>query len=501
MRWLWGAALAIGLTGGIALAQQKPPPLDPPRPAAPGGPSDAAPGFDKFGEPIPPARPPSSAAPGAQPPGAAPPPLAAAPADALPALARFRALLGSNTTLAYRAAEPIDPATGSVRLLGARLTREGARAEIEELTLDGLAEDRIGAASAREVVLTGSDGLVTRIARLELRGLAAPGGGAPDALALDSLRLESVVGLGDPQMAIGEATLEEYGQGRPGRLTITGLDLLSPQAGLLDRLRVGRITLRGLDLAAAVAAMAAQEAPPRAAGGYALEVEEVAATLADQPVASLGALRIQGDPPAGGIEAGRVALRELRLEPFPGLAEWLRRFGYAALSADLTAESRYDRAAGRLEIGLLSLAGREMGVLGLSITLDGVTPEAAEGAEWEQLALVGFALRYLDQSLYGRAVRDQAQRLRLPEARVREQWASQAAAALSAGPGGGSARGPAGALAPVLGAVQRFLRGEAREVEITARPPRPVPLGDVPAALMGGPAETQRVLGLGGTAR
>jgi hypothetical protein len=58
-----------------------------------------------------------------------------------------------------------------------------------------------------------------------------------------------------------------------------------------------------------------------------------------------------------------------------------------------------------------------------------------------------------------------------------------------------------GALGPVVAALQRFLRGEAKEVEITAKPPKPVPFGDVPAAMLGGPAEAQRLLGLGAVAK
>lgn len=463
MRWFRGVALAAVLAGGPALAQTKPPadaPKDPP-PAA-----------DRFAQPAP----------------------APVPAEEAPAVARFRALLGPSFALSYRDAMPIDPATGSVRLRGVVLTRDGTRTGIEELTLDGLGEDRIGAASAREVSVIEPGGAVTRIARLELRGLAlAPG--APDQPMLDSLRLEAVTAEGDLPVAIAEIALEDYGQGRPGRVTVSGLDLLAPQAGTVDRVRIGRVALRGLDLAGTVAALLAQQTPPRAAAGYALEVEAVAASLGDQPVGSLGALRIQGDPPAGGMEAGRLAVRELRLDAAPGLDAWLRRFGYPALVADLTGESRYDRAAGRLELTSLTLAGRDMGVLGLSLALNGVTPEAAESGDWERLRLAGLALRYLDQSLYARVVRDLARQSRMPEARLRETWASQAAAALAEG----GAVPPA--LRPALAAVQRFLRGEARELELTARPPQPVALGEVPAVLLGGATAAQRALGLGATAR
>ncbi|WP_431268785.1 hypothetical protein [Dankookia sp. P2] len=438
-------------------------------------------------------------APGAAPgPGPAAPPALAAPAppvDALPAVARFRALLGAGTGLSYRAAEPIDPATGSVRLLGATLAREGGKAEIETLTLDGLAEARIGAASAREVTLTLGD-TTARIARLELRGLAAPGG-TPEALALDQLRLEILTVEGDASFAIAEAVLEDYAAGRPGRLTLAGIDALLPQAGLVDRVRVGRVALRGLDLPGSLSAMGSQTTPPRASAGYAMEIESLLGSLAGQPVGGFGSLRLQGDPPAGEIETGRLALRDLRVEPSPPLEDWLRRLGYPALLADLTAESRYDRARGRLELGSLSLAGREMGVLGLSLALEGVTPEAAEAQDWEQLRLAGLALRLLDQSLLGRVARDAARQGRTTEAQVREGWARQAAAMLGAGP-----RGPApGGIGPILVALQRFLRGEAKEVEVTARPPQPVALGELPAALMGGAAAVQRVLGLGAVAR
>jgi ABC-type Fe3+/spermidine/putrescine transport system ATPase subunit len=55
--------------------------------------------------------------------------------------------------------------------------------------------------------------------------------------------------------------------------------------------------------------------------------------------------------------------------------------------------------------------------------------------------------------------------------------------------------------APSRGAIQRFRRGEAREVEITARPPRPVPLTDLGDSAAGGAAEAQRLLVLGASAR
>ena len=103
------------------------------------------------------------------------------------------------------------------------------------------------------------------------------------------------------------------------------------------------------------------EAPPRVQGSFGLEVEGLSVRGGNRPLGGFGTLRVSAEVPASGPETGSLALRDLRIEPFPGLAEWLRRFGYTAVTADLSAESRYDRAAGRVELTSLSLAGRDIG--------------------------------------------------------------------------------------------------------------------------------------------
>ena len=256
---------------------------------------------------------------------------------------------------------------------------------------------------------------------------------------------------------------------------------------------VARAALRGMDLAAGLSALVASEAPPRPQGGYGLEVEGVLVREGGRPLGGFGALRVSGEvPAAGGPETGSLALRDLRIEPFPGFAEWLRRFGYEAVTADLSAESRYDRAAGRVELTSLSLAGREIGALGLALVLDGVTPKAAERGDPSAMRLVSAALRYVDQSLYGRFVRQQARETRAPEAQVRNGLAETADAALAS-------LGKEPGVDAVRAAVGRFLRGEAREVEITARPAAPLAFtefgpGPPDAAMLGR-------LGLGASAR
>ncbi|MBX9698892.1 MAG: hypothetical protein K2X74_05620, partial [Acetobacteraceae bacterium] len=65
---------------------------------------------------------------------------------------------------------------------------------------------------------------------------------------------------------------------------------------------------------------------------------------------------------------------------------------------------------------------------------------------------------------------------------------------------GGPAAGGA-ASAEIGNAVQRFLRGQAREIEIAARPARPVPFTELQGVAAGGPDALQQALGLTVTTR
>jgi hypothetical protein len=182
---------------------------------------------------------------------------------------------------------------------------------------------------------------------------------------------------------------------------------------------------------------------------------------------------------------------------FPLIAPWLTRFGYTELTGDITIEARVDPAAERMDLSSFAISARGMGGLGLSMQLEGVSTDPGRMAtNAERMRLAGATLRYMDQSLYGRWVADQARQQRVPEARLREQYASMAAAAVNQG-----GRGP-GPLSTALEAVQRFLRGQAQSVEITLRPPQPIPLGEFGALGRAGSAEQlQRQLGLSATSR
>ncbi|SDE26649.1 hypothetical protein [Belnapia rosea] len=532
MRGLRGIGMLGGfvavLGGGLALAQTKPPAQGAPQPVPQPGskfapspaPSPATPPLpDKFANPpvIPPPVPPRAQAPGptpgpgpaqptdkfgTQPPATtapAPPAAAPVPPNEPAALGQLRALLGPGVGLTYRSATVADTATGAVRLTDAELRHpDGQRIAAGEMLVDRPRPDGIAGLTASTVTVTGTEGKVTAIGRAELRDLtvARPAPGEtlrPDQLSLGLLRLEALAVQGDRPVAIAEVMVQDYRPGGPGRASLAGIDVLVPEGGGVgDRVKVGRIALEGVDLPGTFAALAEKEAPPRPPGAYNAAVEGVTVTQGGTPVGSLGALRITGALDQSGPDTGRITLEGLRVEPFPMIALWLQRLGYQALTGDFSVETRMDQAAGRLELVGMLLGVRDAGALGLSLTLEGVAPDGATQDRFQAARLAGFALRYLDQSLLQRLAAAEARQSRRPERQVRDGWASQAAGAM----GGGI-----GAVAPVLSAVQRLLRGQAQEVTITAQPPKPVPIAELSGAAAGGAEEVQRVLGITATAR
>jgi hypothetical protein len=515
----WTALTGALLICGSAAAE-KPPALPPGAGAAPDAGARLAPpqpGADKFGLPLP-GRPPVAGGPQADQFAAplvvpTPPPAATAPipANEPDAVAVLRSLLGPDTTLRYAEADTIDPARGAARLRDVVAERAGERAEIAELTLEGLTPDGVTEFAARGVtVRQGSE--ITRIDRVRIAGLAVARG-APDQplnpgmVSLDLARIEGLSTQGATPVAIAAAAIEGYGSGRAGRASLEGLVVeLGPQGGAIDRVALGRLALRGVDMAALASAMVERSRPPSATGASALEAEDLVLGQSGRQIAALASLSLTGEAPTAGgagTETARLALRDISVLPFPAIGDWMRRFGYTALHGDLTAEIRIDRAAGRMEIAGLSLAARDIGALGLSFALDRLRfladgPEVVENGR-----LASLRLRYVDQSLYGRFVRQQAQQMRRTEQQVRNMFAEQARAVFEPPAGGGPKRdGPGGSASAEIGAaLQRFLRGQAREIELAAQPPAPVPLLDLQGLAMGGPDVVQRALRLTVTAR
>ncbi len=521
MRGLRGVGVLGGMVamlgGGFALAQVKPPALGAPQ-EQPGGkfgpaPAPAAPPrVDKFANPPPGAPRADVPAPAPAPRGdkfgegsgpAAPTPPAAAPAPVPPnepaALGQLRAMLGTGTSLTYRTASIANAATGAVRMQDAEIRRpDGERIAAQEMVVDRPRADGIAGLTAQTVTLTGKEGQVTAVGRVEIRDVAVqqPAPGAvlrPDQMSLGYLRLEALAVQGERPVGIAEVVVQDYRAGRAGRATVTGLDVLVPEGGgVADRVKVARMALEGIDLAGTLGALAEKETPPRPPGAYTASIEGVTVTQGDAAVGSLGAMRMTGALGQGGPDTGRITLEGLRVEPFAMIAPWLQRLGYTALTGDFSVESRVDQAAGRLELVGMLLGVRDAGAFGLSLTMDGIAPDGSTEEKFAAARLVSLSMRYLDQSLLGRLAAAEARDSRRPERAVRDAWANQAAGAMQGG---------TGAVAPVLAAVQRLLRGQAQEVTITMQPPRPVPVSELSGAAAGGPAEVQRMLGITATAR
>ncbi|GGG51875.1 hypothetical protein GCM10010964_43820 [Caldovatus sediminis] len=479
------AALLAGM-GIPALAQQKPPPLEP---------GATRPG----GKPAPLASPAPAAPPAAPPPAAAAPAAPAVPADEPAAVARLRSLLPPNSTLNYAAAETTDPARGAVRLTAVTL-RNGARSvTADELILDGLREDGVAEAIARN--LTGREGeaVTFTLAELRLGGMVVQRPPdqqlMPDMIRADAIRLQGFA-VPDPEASIAfrQLDIEEYGPGRPTRLALSDLDIGMPRNREADRVRLGRLLARGLDAAALLrAAVEQQPPPPLAAGRQALEMEDLQVGAGGRTIVSVASARASGEQDAQGSGTGSLAIRGIRVEPMPGLDEWLRRFGYDALVLELSMDGRYDAPTGRVEVSSLSFGGRDIGALGLSFVIDGATQKAMEALDFSGIRLISAGVRYVDQSLYARFMRDHAREMGAPEQQLREQYAAMAGGFLTA-PGKSGLDG-------LREAVQRFIRGQAREIEVTARPPQPLSIEQFQGPPPGGPAEIQQLLGLAATAR
>jgi hypothetical protein len=370
-----------------------------------------------------------------------------------------------------------------------------------ELTLGGLREDGVAEAMARDLTMSDDEATVT-LARLQLAGLAVqrPDRGQPllpDQFTLESLRLE---GLGvrakdGTVVTLADTTLEEYGPGRPARLALTGLEVRPPPGQPVEQVRLGRLAMRGMDLAGLLAAAVAKQVPPRPTGRFALEAEDLAIGAPSRPMGGMASLRLAGEAGGGGPESASLAVRGVRVEPFPGLGEWLRRFGYQSLLLDLTMEGRYEPQSGLLSVSSLSLAGRDIGALGLSYVVDGMTPDATQRQDYAAVRLISATLRYADQSLLGRVMREQAREAGVPEQRLREQYAAMAGGLLTQPGRAGSG------LDPIREAVTRFIRGQAQELTLTAQPPSPLAIGQLQAGPPGSAAEAQRIFGLSATAR
>lgn len=435
------------------------------------------------------------------------------------AIAEVRAALPPDAEFSIRETR-VEPATGVARLRDVSLRRGGNAMSIAELTLAGLRDDGVAEAvaqglriadaaqtmTAERVVLAGLTVPRRRAAPEDKLGAApAPPDFDPAAIRLDRGEIAALALDGEVTATLGGLMLEEYGAGRPSRLTLTALEGRGFDAGQVESFRLGRLVLQGVDLAAAAAAGVAGGPPPRSDGRQSLEAGPFAlAGAGGGPLGGFESLRVVGEDGARpGVKTLDLALDGLRAELAGTQGEGLRRLGYTeAPTGDLGLQGSFDTGSGDLEVARLRLVGRGMGALSLSWRLAGVPPLDAVGdLDWaramQTMRLVSAGLRYEEDTLFTRLLRQQAKEQRRTEAQMRQQWAQMAGMALAAPPGGAK---PSPRLEALREAVTRFIR-EPRAIEIAAQPAKPLPLLELGGAMDGGPARAAETLGLSAAAK
>jgi len=482
----------VGAAPQQALPTAKPPPLGAPMQAQP---APARPPMAQTAPPAAPAQPPMiqpipRPAPGAQ---------ATAPTrgDEPAAVTRLRGLLGAGAQIHWADAEALDATGESARLRGVMVLRDGKRLQADEVLITGLREDGVTEAVIRGFA-TEEAGTRVRIATLRIAGLTVPRDAAggppqPDQVRLDQLRVEGVEATGDVPVRMRVFSVENWIAGQPARVNLEGLEIGGLDGGFVDAMRLARFAMTGVDFGTTIAAIMAQRTPPSLVGRSSIEMDGLVFTGGGRPVGGMQEMRIAADiARTDGSGSGTLAMRGIRVEPIPMVAEWLTRFGYQAVDADITGESVYDAATGRLEMRDLTIAGRDVGSLSFSLNMEGVTTERLEANDFSQLRLISLGLRYADASLFRRFVAMQARETRTPEPQLREQFAQMVGGALTE-PG-------AAALDPIRDAIQAFIRGQAQTVEIRVNPPQPFGMEQMQGAPPS-PSEAQRLLGITATAR
>jgi hypothetical protein len=208
----------------------------------------------------------------------------------------------------------------------------------------------------------------------------------------------------------------------------------------------------------------------------------------------------------------------MRAFPPRGQAAWLEGLGYKEVAGAIELRGSIPRAGGTLTIEPLRLEWQNAAALSLSARLEGMPGAPAEGARVDPDATVaqlvaarigGVVLTLRDHGLLGRLIAQQAREQRMPEARLREQWAQIAMAMPLPGGAPPARRGAAPSagkdaaadpMLPLRQAVAAFIR-QPGTLEITLQPPKPVSFAEVGAAAGGNPAAVVQLLGLSAAAR
>ncbi len=434
---------------------------------------------------------------------------------------------------------------------------------IERLTANDASRAGIAAALLQNFTFrdTGAAQQQMRVGRLEIAALTLPMKGddfdpaafRAERIILDQAELRD--GSSSVQMTIGRLGLQDWLPGRTMTLQMTGLDLTTPAGPGQLGLRLATLESTGVDAVGTLDAVLGNRQTPDPLPGRPQRVVlgGLTATMDGQQVTSLASFSTEAALENGVVSAA-VLLDGLRVTPPRGQADWLEALGYREIAGSNELRASAVRAGGRLEIEPWRIALEQAGTLTLSLRAEEMPPTPAAGSTLDpdqvmaglmRAQLGAVTLTYRDQGLFGRVVAMQARQQRIPEARLREQWAQMALAMPIPGAGperppergraqparppapqaaapaqgtGGKAKigmGPAPAApqaaapAPAAGgdpfpamrqAIAAFIR-QPGTLEIALRPAQPVPFAELSGAAAVPPGQMAQRLGLSVTHR
>ncbi|WP_376088827.1 hypothetical protein ACE7GA_16855 [Roseomonas sp. CCTCC AB2023176] len=289
---------------------------------------------------------------------------------------------------------------------------------------------------------------------------------------------------------LGRLEVEGWGEGRLTRAALAGLAFAGPGNGTVGDfdLRAGRLEFSGFPMYNTARAMARNVAPPSAAPTRAVSgmAQGLSATFSGRQVVAIGGMRLESAPMPNDptAQAGTMTVEGISLDlPPEAGGSLLSGLGYRALTGRIDVTSTGSEASRTLTADPLAITADNMGRLELRMDIrNWSNPPAgsdmsdsgqalARMAEWQ---LASFAIRYADAGLLPRVFAQQAREQRVPEARLRDQYAQMTLQTpLPEG------RDP-NATRLIRQAVANFIRNPGT-IEIAMRPPQPLAFG----ALMG----------------
>jgi hypothetical protein len=426
-----------------------------------------------------------------------------------------------------------DPAKGALRL---------ERLEVRDFTPQGVGAGLLNGFEFRD---RAADGQMMRLGRVELASVTLPmraGDFDPVAFRAGRIAVEDAA-LRDPDSSVtiglGRLALQDWVPGRVTSLAVERLQLATPAGGMgAVEFSLARFDAAGIDAAQTLeAVMGGIQVPdPQPGTPQRVLLEGLQANWEGQPLLALARLLTEGSLQDGIARGGMVA-EGLRVVPPAGRADWLEALGYREIAGGWELRGNVPRAGGRLEIAPFRIGWEQAGALSLAAQLDGMPALPAEGtavdpdataAQLTEARLAGLTLALRDQGLLGRVLARQAREQRMPEARLREQWAQMALAIPMPGerpqrgqrggpppapaPSKGSAVPSKGAaqqaapapgadpLPPIRQAIASFIR-QPGTLEITLRPPTPLSFAEMGNLQAGGPVQAIQRLGLSIVAR